>query len=152
MMTRSRIVLSLSLIALLAGLAAGPASADDSKEFAEMHKAWQKAYNDRDAKALAAMYTEDGTLMPPNTESAKGRAAIEAALVKDMAAAPGRIEIAMTDSGSNGNLGYARGTYTVKDAEDQPVDTGKWLEVRKKINGKWYTYHDIWNSDMAMPE
>ena len=67
MMTRSRALLSLSLIALFVGLAAGPASADDSKEFAGMHKAWQKAYNDRDAKALAAMYTEDGTVMPPNS-------------------------------------------------------------------------------------
>lgn len=142
----------LATIGLMAIVAAGPAVADDSKEFAAFSKAWADAYNAKDAAAIAAMYAEDGTLMPPHAPSAKGRQAIEAFIKTDIAGAPGKLEITLTDSGTSGNLGFSRGTFSMADATGKAVDTGKWLEVRKKVNGKWLIQFDIWNSDAPMAE
>ena len=139
-----------ALVLTIACLAAAPAVADSSKEFANLSKDWEVAYNARDAARVAALYAEDGMVMPPNTAGAQGREAIEAYIKKDMATAPGKLEIKTDVQGSDGNLGFARGTYQFIDGDGKVVDKGKWVEVRKKINGKWYIYSDIWNSDMPL--
>jgi uncharacterized protein (TIGR02246 family) len=150
-MSSARLFFStVALILSIACLAAAPAVADSSKQFANLSKDWEVAYNARDAARVAALYAEDGMVMPPNAAGAQGREAIEAYIKKDMAASPGKLEIKTDVHGSNGDLGFARGTYSVTDADGKVVDKGKWVEVRKKINGKWYISSDIWNSDMSL--
>ena len=65
---------------------------------------------------------------------------------------PGKLSIATVHTGSSGNLGFAQGTYSVVDDDDNTMDNGKWLEVLEKDNGKWYIQYDIWNSDNPIPE
>lgn len=140
---------------LLAGAAlclfAGPLLAEGSKDFEGLSPAWQAAYSAGDAGAVAALYTEDAVLMPPNAPSAKGRAAIEAAMTDVMIAMPAKLEVTAVDLGHEGNMGFAMGTYTFTDGGNV-IDKGKWVEVRKKIKGKWYIHYDMWNSDMPLPE
>jgi len=51
-----------------------------------------------------------------------------------------------TDVGVSGNMGWESGTYrvTVKGAV---VETGKFLSVSRKKNGKWHYIRDTWNAD-----
>lgn len=140
----------LTLLALAAVLVAVPSFADESEEFAAGVKAWENGYNAKDAAAVAALYAEDGTIMPPHAAMATGREAIEAYLKTDIAAAPGKLTITYVGSESSGNLAYSHGTFSVADETGKTVDSGKWLEVRKKVNGKWMILYDIWNSDLPM--
>jgi len=133
---------------IICGMTA-PALAGGSKDFATMSEAWEAAYNARDAAAVAALYAEDGVMMPPNADSATGRAAIEAHLIKEMKLVSGRLDIVTTDHGHDGDLGFARGTFSMTDAHGSTLDRGKWVEVRKRVNGTWHIQSDIWNSDMA---
>jgi len=62
--------------------AAGQAAAQNKVTIEEAvrkagHK-WAEAYKNHDAKALAALYTEDAYLLPPGTDMVQGRSAIEA--------------------------------------------------------------------------
>ncbi|MDH3284755.1 MAG: DUF4440 domain-containing protein [Acidobacteriota bacterium] len=140
-----------ALVGLIGCFTLGIAVAGSHKDFADTSEKWEAAYNSGDAAAIAALYTEGGLMMPPNAEAMQGRKAIETYLVDDIKAAPGRLEIETAEHGHSGNLGFARGTWAMHDADGNVVDKGKWVEVRKKVNGKWMIHSDIWNSDMALP-
>ena len=56
---------------------AGQGPADDEKALDAYVKAWETACNAHDAKALAALYTEDAESVMPDGQRVEGRAAIE---------------------------------------------------------------------------
>ena len=79
-----------------------------------------------------------------------GRAAILDYFTKDIAAskAAGVVFVLpdRTDVGVSGTMGWESGTYkvTVKGAV---VETGKFLSVSRKKDGKWQYIRDTWNAD-----
>ncbi len=140
-----------ALVASMAGVAyaASPASADEAAIRAQT-TSWEKAYNGADAKALAALYADDALLLPPGAPGVRGRTAIQEFFAKDVAGSKAAGAVFMlnpkTDVGVSGNMGWESGTYkvTVKGAV---VETGKFLSVSRKTNGKWLYIRDTWNAD-----
>jgi hypothetical protein len=51
--------------------------------------------------------------------------------------------------GVSGDLAYEAGTFSVVDGSGKAVDTGKYLGVFLKKDGKWRYIRDTWNSDHA---
>jgi len=129
--------------------AASPASADEAAIRAQS-ASWEKAYNGGDAKAVAALYAEDALLLPPGASGVSGRAAILAFFTKDIAssAAAGAVFVLApkTDVGVSGNMGWESGTYKVT-VKGSVVETGKFLSVSRKKDGKWLYMRDTWNAD-----
>jgi len=131
-------------------------AADASAEVAALHavdQAWLKAYNANDPGAAANLYDEKALLMPPGAPGASGRAAIRSFLAADMAASS-KEGIAFhlgakPDGGVSGEMGWVSGTYSITDKTGKVIDTGKYLSVSKKENGKWLYVRDTWNSDAA---
>ena len=152
--SRNRSWLAAGIVAL-AGLmtgvahAATNASADEAAIRAQT-ASWEKAYNGGDAKGVAAQYAEDALLLPPGAPGVSGRTAILAFFTKDIAEskAGGAVFVLnpKTDVGVSGNMGWESGTYkvTVKGAV---VETGKFLSVSRKNDGKWHYIRDTWNAD-----
>lgn len=68
---------------------AGQGTADDAKDLDESLEAYVAGFNAHDAKAVAALYTEDADVVLPTGGRQKGRAAIEKGLAEDFAANPG---------------------------------------------------------------
>ena len=140
-----------ALAGLMAGFAhaASPASADEAAIRAQT-ASWEKAYNGGDAKAVAAQYAEDALLLPPGASGVSGRAAILAFFTNDIAGSKAAGAVfginPKTDVGVSGNMGWESGTYkvTVKGAV---VETGKFLSVSRKKDGKWLYLRDTWNAD-----
>ena len=110
-------------------------------------QAWADALNKGDATAIAALYTDDALLMPPGTPLLRGKAAIEEQLAKE-AGGGFKIEITSMETQSHGDVGHNLGTFTVRGADDVVVDTGKFIEIWKRVNGEWKLYADIYNSDI----
>jgi ketosteroid isomerase-like protein len=138
---RKKTACGLALAALVAGLALG------AGDFTDTSERWEKAYNAGDAAGVAALYTEDGVVLPPHAEAATGRKAIQAFVEKDIAASKGSVlEIESVEYSKAGDLGFARGSWRMKDASGTVLDEGNWIEVRKKVGGKWLIHNDIWNS------
>lgn len=113
---------------------------------------WAKAYNGGDAAGVAAQYADDALLLPPGAKGVRGKAAIQAFFTKDIAMSkaagvvfhitPG------TEVGVAGDTGWESGTYSVT-VGDKVVETGKFLSVSRKHDGKWHYLRDTWNSDTA---
>ena len=53
--------------------------------------------------------------------------------------------------GARGDMGWASGTYTLKDKTGHVIETGKYLSVSRKKDGKWLYIRDTWNSDGPPP-
>ncbi len=57
----------------------------------------------------------------------------------------------LSKSKSSGDVGYGTGTYVITGADGSHLDHGKWMLASKKVDGKWVTQCDIFNSDMPTP-
>ena len=114
--------------------------------------AWSEAAGKKDAEAVASFMTEDGTQLPPNAPAAKGREATKKEwsnlfAMKDFEL---KWEPTMVQVAESGELGYTNGTYTLSFTDPKAgkiTDKGKYLEVWKKIDGKWKCYLDMYSSD-----
>ncbi len=141
---------------ITATAAAGTTAAtDDSQGVRDVNAAWFKAYNAHDATALSVLYADDAVLYMPGMPMARGREAIKAAYQKDldaMAKAGYMNNMGTTsEAATSGDLGYEANTFTVTDKTGKKIDTGKYVTVFMRKDGKWQITRDIWNSDMPAP-
>lgn len=113
---------------------------------------WLQLVKAKDAAAIAALYTDDGAVMPPNGPIAKDHAAIQktwASMLQtpgfDLTFTPEQIIVSQS-----GDMALDRGTYqlTVAPAGKPQHDTGKYVVVWRKIGGEWKAAADIFNSDL----
>ncbi|MBT8401444.1 MAG: SgcJ/EcaC family oxidoreductase, partial [Rhodothermia bacterium] len=114
--------------------------------------AFEAAGASNDWTAVAALYTEDAVLMPPNAPSVTGRAAIQE--VFEQFPTITSMDLTIEDIQGSGDLATVRGSYSLAmDIEGDTVeDTGKYLEVRRKqADGSWPMIIDTWNSDIPVP-
>ena len=141
-------------VAAVAVLGSEASAADPAAEVAAIHavdQAWVKAYNTGDVDGVANLYDERAVLLPPGAPGVSGRAAIRAFFAKDIAASAKDGVVfslgAKPDGGVSGDMGWASGTYVVKDKSGRVLDAGKYLSVSQKKGGKWLYVRDTWNSD-----
>jgi uncharacterized protein (TIGR02246 family) len=123
---------------------------------------WSKTAATKDLDATVAYYTDDATVLPPNTPVATGKQAIRD--VWTPLVAPGvdtAWQVTKVEVSHSGDLGYVVGVYqiTMKDPQGNPAtEHGKLVEVwKKQPDGKWKCVADIFNSDQpaavpALPE
>ena len=97
--------------------------------------AWQR----KDAAALAALFAEDGFVLPSGAGPVRGRAQIE----KHYTGAGGPLALRAFAFATEGSLGYIIGGYAPQ--KGQP-DTGKFtLTLRKDSDGRWLIVSDMDN-------
>ena len=147
--TMMMLVAGLAVFAVLAPMAI--AAGDVAATVRAGTAAWVKAYNAGDADAIVPLYADNAVVMPPGAAPLRGRAAIKQFLVKDIASAQAAGVALVLNSGdevgTSGDLAWHSGTYKVNDKSGATVDTGKYLEVSRKVAGKWHIIRDAWNSD-----
>jgi ketosteroid isomerase-like protein len=97
--------------------------------------AWQR----KDAAALAALFAEDGFVLPSGAAPVRGRAQIE----KHYAGSGGPLALRAFAFATEGSVGYIIGGYAGQ--KGQP-DTGKFtLTLRKGSDGRWLILSDMDN-------
>lgn len=104
----------------------------------ETAAAYVAAYNKADAKALAALFSEDADWITNEGETTSGRAAIEALLGSVFASSKGRtiaIEIAAARKITD-DVFSVRGEATVTDADGESA-VNEFTAVHVKRDGKW---------------
>jgi uncharacterized protein (TIGR02246 family) len=102
-----------------------------------------------DAAAMAALYTEDAQLLPPNVDVVVGQQAIQAFWQGgiDLGFKSSRLETLEVQV--HGAIAVEVGTYTVRGPDEQVLDTGKYLVVWKQDAGRWKLHRDIFNSSRS---
>jgi ketosteroid isomerase-like protein len=134
------------ILALLLG-GCQQATLESNATFAANSPDWEKAFNEPDKKLGMSLYTDDAMLMPPNAPSMVGKKAIGEMFVGADAAGVS-LSLNTTEGFSSGDLGYALGEYTFRAPDGSVADVGKYIEVHKRVNGKWLMHRDIYNSNL----
>jgi uncharacterized protein (TIGR02246 family) len=116
---------------------------------------WAEAFNRGDATDVAALYTEDATLLPPNSEIIQGRQGIQDFWNGGIQMGLKDISLTIVNIGGSGDTAYEIGKYNLKiQPADQEgmTDSGKYLVVwKRQADGTWKLHVDIFNSSMPMP-
>ncbi len=137
-------------IALLVMPATALAQYDDHGKagLKEMTPKWQAAFNAGDAAGVAALYTKDGVLLPPNSAPVDGREAIAAfwAVAIESGASGKLTPKEMYGMGENA---AEVGMFVLTAADGSHLDHGSYTLIYKQVDGEWLIASDIWNSDMS---
>ena len=129
-------------------------SPDDLAAIETTTQAWEEAAVANDWAALAANYTQDAKLMPPNHDMVQGRTAIQAFFAEFPPLSD--VQLDNIEVEGAGDTAYTRGTYTITmtpEGADPITESGKYLTIhRKQADGSWPLAFDIWNSDLPLPQ
>ena len=117
------LLLAVTLVACNQGPKHDPAA--DAASLDKAAAGWEAAYNDKNAAAVAAIYTEDGQLLPPGAGTVNGRAAIQEFWGHDIETQWAEIAIKADTSEVAGDWAYRSGSFSAESAGA----TGKFLEV-----------------------
>jgi len=130
---------------------AAPGSRSDveaQQDIQDMHSALLKAYNAKDAAGIAALYTDDAVLMPPNLATVKSKIAVSDFMRQMLVPPMSGMLLNYTETNICGDNAYSYGYYTVLGANGATIDRGKFVEILRN-DGGWKISRDIWNSDMV---
>lgn len=147
---------SLMTLSLLSCRPSGPAGLTDADRAAleTTSRAFSRAVRAADWSAVAATYTEDAVLMPPNAAVVRGREKIR----EFFASFPpiSDFEVENVEIDGRGDLAYVYGVYgmTITPQGAEPIeDSGKFLEIRlKQEDGSWLLFRDMFNSSVPTRE
>ena len=111
----------------------------DEKAVYQLINEFEKAFNSQDAKALAALFTEDAELVNEEGEVAHGRAEIEARFAASFSARPDAKLTTHVDSIRSIGTGVVveDGTTTVTLGSDAPAERSRYTAIHSKQDGKW---------------
>lgn len=105
---------------------------------------YERAWRAGDTAALAALFTEDGFVLPGNTPPIRGRGAIQASYGKQTGAV---LRLRALAFASKDTIGYIIGAYSFG---DKPGDVGKFTLTLRRAPGKpWLIFSDMDSTNAA---
>ena len=116
-----------------------PTPSADEKEIRESGEAYAKAFNQKDAKAIAALYTDDAEYIDEDGEGIQGRTAIEASLKEYFTQNP---DVSMQLSIASirfvaPNVAIEDGVTTVAASKTAVPITTRYTAIHTKVAGNW---------------
>lgn len=131
----------LTLVFLTAALATQEPTIALPEGLARVLTDYESAWSGRDANALAALFAEDGFVLPSGQPPVRGRAAIESFYQGH----GGPLSLRAIAYATEGSVGYILGGYA---SEKGKEDDGKFtLALRKDPSGRWWIFSDMDNGN-----
>jgi ketosteroid isomerase-like protein len=154
---RAGSIITVAVLLVVAG-SCGRLAAQTARDGSAAVRAAIKAGNERiidgvaqhDTALIVSVYTEDAEAFPPNSETVKGRPALQKHWQSALDSGLAAMEFNTTEIETDGKLAYEVGTYAVKIKDGTVVDRGKYCVVWKRVNGQWLLHRDIWTT--SLPE
>jgi ketosteroid isomerase-like protein len=113
---------------------------------AKNNDAFMTAFERGEASRLAALYTEGGQLLPPETDVVTGKAGIETFWKGAMESGIKRVQLKTLDVEENGPVALELGAGTLYGEDGELIDTVKYLVVWKLEGNQWKLHRDMWNA------
>jgi ketosteroid isomerase-like protein len=109
-------------------------------------------FNQGDPLKTAAHYTDDAQILPPRHPVIDGKAAITSFFEANIDKYIG-LGNETTWSLVQGDVAIEQGTYNVRNVRlGVDAETGKYIRVWKRINGRWKLHRDMFSPDSALSE
>jgi uncharacterized protein (TIGR02246 family) len=142
-----------SLCALAALAVPAPASAAEAVRSAieAANGRFVELFGKGDAAGVAALYTEDAQVLPPNGDVVRGRAAVQTFWKGVMDAGVKGAKLTAVEVTPSGNMAYEVGRYELSGADGKTLDSGKYIVIWKREGSRWKLHRDIWNTSAPAP-
>jgi len=113
---------------------------------------YEKAYNSKDLKGLVSYYAKGAQVFAPNEKILNGLNAISDfyKTYTNQDSINYKIKLTVKDVFAAGDLAVGSGIYSININDSTTVDNGKYLSLFKKIDGKYKSIRDIWNSSKPL--
>ncbi len=112
------------------------------------NQAFMDAFNKNDATALAALYTEDALLMPPNREFVAGRQDIQAFWQQLFGMGITEVRLKTLESEALDDLAIEVCGFTLHERRGQALTKGKAMVMWRRHDGGWKLHRHIFNSNI----
>ena len=117
-------------------------------EIRSANRTFMEDFRRGDAAALAALYTPDAKLLPPDNQMMNGTAAIRSFWQGAMDAGFKEATLDTIEVEARDDLAYEVGRYALRIQPKEGAESttqGKYIVVWKNRGGHWQLYADIWN-------
>ena len=110
------------------------------------NQSFMATYKSGDAAGMAALYTGNGQLLPPQSDIVTGHDAIHAfwQVVMDMGVK--EIKLETVELEGHGDSAVEVGRATLFAEGGQVADVAKYIVVWENEGGNWKLHRDIWNT------
>ncbi|WP_210486094.1 YybH family protein [Rufibacter aurantiacus] len=122
---------------------------DITDEIKTLCRDFESAFAKGDAAGVAALYTQDGMLLPSGSDIVRGQDAIRQYWQGAMNAGMKECHLETIDVELLENTAIELGHFTLQGDGGRIMDEGKNMVVWKKESGEWKIQKDIWNSSSA---
>ena len=127
-------------------------SASAQKAIDEGNAAFSSYFAKGDSTSMAALYTEDAKVLPPNMKMVNGQDEIESLWGSFIRLGQVNIQLATTSLTGSGNIAVETGSYNLKvqpQGTDAIQDQGKYMVVwQLQSDNSWKMIRDMWSSDL----
>lgn len=120
-------------------------------EIAARNEQFMQYFEDRDASALAELYTEEAQLLPPNSDFVTGKPAINGFWQALFEMGITKVKLESVEAEQCGQTAIEVSRYTMLGPGDQVLDQGKYIVIWKEVDGQWKLHRDIFNSSVPQP-
>jgi ketosteroid isomerase-like protein len=108
----------------------------------------EQTFTSGNVRAVSSFYTEDAMLLPTGSEPIQGSAAIADFWETVLQMGIKELKIEMREVDAQGATAIELGQYTLRGANGQVLDRGKYIVIWKLIQGEWKLHRDIWNTNL----
>ncbi len=115
------------------------------------NKKFMAAFSQKNAGGLAKLYTKGGQLLPPGSDMVTGGTAIQAFWQGALDAGLAQVTLDTVEVEGHRDTAIEVGRYTLRRADGQVADTGKYLVIWKVEGRSWKLHRDIWNTSSPAP-
>jgi len=116
---------------------------------AATNKSFMDAFERKDATALAAAYTAEGSALPPNSPTVTGTEALGQFWQSLLDTGIPVVKLETVELEGFEDTAIEVGAYTLEGEGGEVLDQGKFIVIWKIENGAWKWHQDIWNSNLA---
>ena len=110
------------------------------------------AFDKGDPAGVAALYTDNGQLLPANSDFITGKQAIQDFWQGAMDMGIKKVKLEPIEVEGHSDTAYEVGKYTLQGEGDQVLDSGKYMVIWKQEEGQWKLHRDIWTTSLPAPE
>jgi len=138
-------------LASLALLGTSPAlAADDVRSAIEAaNKEWEAAASRSDGPGVAALYTENGQLLPAQSDFVSGTQAIGQFFQAAFDSGIKGVSLVTVEVESHGDTAYEVGKIEFRGADGAVLDHGKYVVIWKREGSSWKLHRDIWTTSVV---
>ena len=105
-----------------------------------------------DSAGIAVLYTENGQFLPPNSDFATGKQAIQAIFQAFMDMGVKAIKLETIEVEGYGDTAFEVGRYILEGEGGEVLDQGKFIVIWKQEAGQWKVHRDIINTSLSSSE